>query len=163
VRVRFNKIYLERVIVKAVIQRVLSASVDIDGSKVAATEKGILVLLGVDKGDSEKDASWLAEKIGHLRIFDDGAGRMNLSVLDIRGEILTVSQFTLSGNCTKGRRPSFDTAEEPIRAKLLYEYFIQEMKKIGLFVAAGIFQADMRVNLINDGPVTFILESPKVG
>lgn len=149
--------------VKAVIQRVASASVDVDGATVAATKQGILVLLGVDKGDSESDATCLAEKIGHLRIFEDEGGKMNLSVLDIGGEILAVSQFTLSGNCTKGRRPSFDTAEEPNRAKLLYEFFIEEMKRLGLSVASGIFQADMRVNLINDGPVTFILESPKVG
>lgn len=149
--------------VKAVIQRVASASVDVDGATVAATKQGILVLLGVDKGDSESDATWLAEKIGHLRIFENEGGKMNLSVLDIGGEILAVSQFTLSGNCIKGRRPSFDTAEEPNRAKLLYEFFIEEMKRLGLSVATGIFQADMRVNLINDGPVTFILESPKVG
>jgi D-tyrosyl-tRNA(Tyr) deacylase len=147
--------------VKAVIQRVLKASVDVDGETVAAIQHGILLLLAVDRGDSEKDASWLADKIAHLRIFEDVAGKMNLSVLDVKGEILAVSQFTLSGNCTKGRRPSFERAEEPASAKLLYEYSITEMKRLGVPVSTGVFQANMRVSLINDGPVTFILESPK--
>jgi D-aminoacyl-tRNA deacylase len=145
--------------VKAVIQRVLKASVVIDGETVAAIQHGILLFLGVDRGDSEKDASWLAEKITHLRIFEDGAGKMNLSVLDAEGSILAVSQFTLSGNCTKGRRPSFDRAEEPLRAKQLYDYFIRETKRLGVSVTTGVFQANMSVSLINDGPVTFILES----
>jgi D-tyrosyl-tRNA(Tyr) deacylase len=147
--------------VRAVIQRVLKASVDVDGETVAAIQHGILIFLGVDRGDSEKDASWMAEKIAHLRIFEDGAGKMNLSVLDAKGEILAVSQFTLSANCTKGRRPSFERAEEPLCAKLLYEYSITEMRRRGIPVATGVFQANMRVSLINDGPVTFILESPK--
>jgi len=146
---------------KAVIQRVQKASVDVGGETVAAIHHGILIFLGVDRGDSEKDASWLAEKIAHLRIFEDEAGKMNLSVLDAEGEILAVSQFTLSANCTKGRRPSFERAEEPLRAKLLYEYSITEMRRHGIPVATGVFQANMRVSLINDGPVTFILESPK--
>jgi D-tyrosyl-tRNA(Tyr) deacylase len=147
--------------VKAVIQRVLEASVDVDGETVAAIQHGILLFLAVDRGDSEKDASWLAEKIAHLRIFEDVAGKMNLSVLDVEGAILAVSQFTLSGNCTKGRRPSFERAEDPSSAKLLYEYSITEMKRLGVPVSTGVFQANMRVRLINDGPVTFILESPK--
>jgi D-tyrosyl-tRNA(Tyr) deacylase len=147
--------------VKAVIQRVLKASVDVDGETVATIQHGILLFLGVDRGDSEKDACWLAEKIAHLRIFEDETGKMNRSVLDTEGEILAVSQFTLSGNCSKGRRPSFERAEEPLRAKQLYEYSINEMRKHGIPVSAGIFQANMRVGLINDGPVTFILESPK--
>jgi D-aminoacyl-tRNA deacylase len=147
--------------VKAVIQRVLKASVDVDGENVASIQHGILMFLGVDRGDSKKDASWLAEKIAHLRIFEDGAGKMNLSILDVEGEILVVSQFTLSGNCTKGRRPSFERAEDPLRAKLLYEYSITEMRRRVIPVATGVFQANMRVSLINDGPVTFIIESPK--
>lgn len=146
---------------KAVIQRVEQASVTVEGEVVAAIKQGILVLLGVDRGDAEKDAIWLADKIAYLRIFEDDAGKMNLSVQDICGEILAVSQFTLSGNCSKGRRPSFDCAEEATRAKSLYEFVIDEMRRLGLPVASGIFQANMRVSLINDGPVTFILESAK--
>jgi D-tyrosyl-tRNA(Tyr) deacylase len=146
---------------RAVIQRVLQASVVVNGEEVSAIKQGILLLLGIDKGDSEKDASWLAEKIAHLRIFEDEAAKMNLSLLDVRGEILIVSQFTLSGNCTKGRRPSFDRAEDPVVAKTLYDFFITAMKSLGVPVASGVFQANMSVSLINDGPVTFILESPK--
>lgn len=146
---------------KAVIQRVLEASVRVDGSLAGSIDRGILVLLGVEKGDVERDATWLAEKIANLRIFEDDAGKMNHSVLDISGEILAVSQFTLAGNCAKGRRPSFDTAAPPEEANLLYQYFIAEIRALGLTVATGIFQADMKVGLINDGPVTFILESPK--
>jgi D-aminoacyl-tRNA deacylase len=147
--------------VKAVIQRVVKASVDVDEVLVAAINRGILVLLGVDKGDSEKDVSWLAEKVAHLRIFEDNAGKMNLSVLDVKGQVLAVSQFTLCGNCNKGRRPSFDTAEDPTRAKLLYDFFVAEMRRFMISVSTGVFQANMHVSLINDGPVTFILESPK--
>lgn len=146
---------------KAVIQRVLNASVKVDGSIAGSIDKGILVLLGVEKGDMERDASWLAEKIANLRIFEDAAAKMNLSVRDICGEILAVSQFTLAGNCSKGRRPSFDSAAAPEEANRLYELFIVESRKIGIPVATGVFQADMKVSLVNDGPVTFILESPK--
>lgn len=146
---------------KAVIQRVLNASVKVDGTGVSSIDKGILVLLGVEKGDAERDATWLAEKIANLRIFEDDAGKMNLSVRDITGEILAVSQFTLAGNCAKGRRPSFDSAAAPDEANRLYEFFIGESRNMGIPVATGVFQADMKVSLVNDGPVTFILESPK--
>ncbi len=146
---------------KAVIQRVLSASVEVDGKTVGSTGKGILVLLGVEKGDGEKDADWMAEKIAGLRIFEDSEGKMNLSVQDMGGGILAVSQFTLAGNCSKGRRPSFDTAAPPEEANGLYEYFLGRLRQTGIPVETGIFQANMRVSLVNDGPVTFILESPK--
>jgi D-tyrosyl-tRNA(Tyr) deacylase len=146
---------------KAVIQRVLNASVEVDGKMVGSTGKGILVLLGVEKGDTEKDADWMVDKIVNLRIFEDEDGKMNLSVQDIGGGILAVSQFTLAGNCAKGRRPSFDTAEPPIQANELYEYFVAKMLQTGISVETGVFQANMRVSLVNDGPVTFILESPK--
>ncbi len=148
---------------KAVIQRVTEASVNIGGQDVSAIGNGILVLLGVEKGDGAQDAVWLAEKISNLRIFEDDNGKMNLSVLQTGGEILAVSQFTLAGNCAKGRRPSFDTAAAPDEARCLYEIFIAETLKTGASVATGVFQADMKVALINDGPVTFVLESPKKG
>jgi D-tyrosyl-tRNA(Tyr) deacylase len=146
--------------VKAVIQRVSQAQVDVGSETVGRIERGILVLLGVAKGDEEKEADWLAEKIVNLRIFEDSEGKMNLSLMDIAGELLVVSQFTLAGNCAKGRRPSFDTAAPPAEANRLYEYFVSKMKNLGCPVATGIFQADMQVGLINDGPVTFILETP---
>lgn len=147
---------------KAVIQRVSEAGVRVDGRTVGAVERGILVLLGVEKGDSTKEADWLAEKIVNLRIFEDGAGKMNLSLLDIKGELLAVSQFTLAGNCSKGRRPSFDTAAPPEEANQLYEYFVGKTWELGIPVQTGIFQANMKVSLVNDGPVTFILETPKI-
>jgi D-tyrosyl-tRNA(Tyr) deacylase len=149
--------------VKAVIQRVLEASVKVDGYLAGSIGKGILVLLGVEKGDMERDAAWLAEKIANLRIFEDDAGKMNRSVKDIGGEILAVSQFTLAGNCAKGRRPSFDSAAAPEEANRLYEFFIAACRNMGTPVATGVFQADMKVSLVNDGPVTFILEGPKKG
>lgn len=148
---------------KAVIQRVLEASVRVDGSLAGTIGKGILVLLGVEKGDAERDAAWLAEKIANLRIFEDDAGKMNRSVVEAGGAILAVSQFTLAGNCAKGRRPSFDSAAPPEEANRLYECFIGECRTMGTPVATGVFQADMKVSLVNDGPVTFILESPKKG
>ena len=146
---------------KAVLQRVSSASVEVKREVVGSTGRGILVLLGIEKGDTRNDADWMAEKIVNLRIFEDEAGKMNLSVREVSGEILAVSQFTLAGNCSKGRRPSFDTAAPPGEANELYEYFAARVRKSGTPVATGVFQADMQVSLVNDGPVTFILESPK--
>ncbi len=146
---------------KAVVQRVSQARVEVEGKTVGAIDRGMLVLLGVEKGDGEQDADWLAEKIVNLRIFEDHAGKMNLSLAEIGGEILAVSQFTLAGNCGKGRRPSFDNAAPPERANVLYGYFVGKVWEWGIPVQTGIFQADMKVSLTNDGPVTFILESPK--
>ncbi len=148
---------------KSVIQRVSQARVLVEGKTVGVIEQGLLVLLGVEKGDTAKDADWLAEKIVNLRVFEDKAGKMNLSLLDIKGEMLAVSQFTLAGNCDKGRRPSFDSAAPPQEANALYGYFVSKVWEMGIPVQTGIFQADMKVSLTNDGPVTFILESPRVG
>jgi D-tyrosyl-tRNA(Tyr) deacylase len=146
---------------KAVLQRVTRASVEVEGKMAGAIGPGILVLLGVEKRDGIKDADWLAEKTVNLRMFEDEAGKMNLSVQDVHGGILAVSQFTLAGNCSKGRRPSFDTAAPPEDAIDLYEYFVAKVRESGVPVETGIFQADMQVSLTNNGPVTFILESPK--
>jgi D-tyrosyl-tRNA(Tyr) deacylase len=122
---------------------------------------GVVVLLGVEKGDDCKDALWLAEKIVHLRIFGDGEGKMNLALPEVAGGVLAVPQFTLAGNCSKGRRPSFDTAAAPEVANRLYGYFLEKVRDFGIPVQSGIFQADMELLLVNDGPVTFILESPR--
>lgn len=143
---------------KAVIQRVSSASVTVDGAIVGQIGQGLLVLLGVEKGDSEAPADWLAEKIVCLRIFEDDAGKMNRSLADIGGAILAVSQFTLAGTCDKGRRPSFDSAAPADEGKRLYDYFVNALRRLEVPVQTGIFQADMQVALVNDGPVTFILE-----
>src|SRR4051812_48606077 len=140
---------------KAVIQRVTSAQVTVDQQTVGRIRQGVLILFGVEKGDCEADADWLAEKIINLRIFEDSAGKMNLSVQETGGGLLAVSQFTLAGNCAKGRRPSFDTAALPEHAKALYDYFVERLGCSGLDVQTGIFQADMQVSLVNDGPVTF--------
>jgi D-aminoacyl-tRNA deacylase len=144
---------------KAVIQRVSSARVDVEGETVGRIGRGILVLLGVEKGDGERDADRLADKIVNLRIFEDDAGKMNLALREIDGALLAVSQFTLAGNCAKGRRPSFDSAAPPAEANRLYEYFIARVRALEVPVETGIFQAMMAVSLVNDGPVTFILES----
>ncbi len=143
---------------KAVIQRVTSASVTVEGNIVGQIGRGIMILLGVEKGDAEAQADWLVEKICALRMFSDADGKMNLSVHDSGGALLVVSQFTLAGNCSKGRRPSFDTAAAADEGKRLYEYFVAAACRTGLPVETGIFQADMQVSLVNDGPVTFILE-----
>jgi D-tyrosyl-tRNA(Tyr) deacylase len=143
---------------KAVIQRVSSASVTVKGVVVGQISQGIMVLLGVEKGDTEAQADWLAEKITGLRIFEDEAGKMNLALQEIGGAVLAVSQFTLAGNCNKGRRPSFDTAAPAEEGKRLYDYFISSLRQRGAPVETGIFQSDMQVALVNDGPVTFILE-----
>lgn len=146
---------------KAVIQRVSEACVVVEGKAVGRIGAGTVVLLAVESGDSEADANWLAKKIVELRMFSDSDGKMNLSLKDIGGSILTISQFTLAGNCAKGRRPSFVGAAPPDEGNRLYEYFVMQVKGQNIPVATGIFQADMKVTLTNDGPVTFILESPK--
>ena len=143
---------------KAVIQRVTSASVTVADTVAGTIGHGVVILLGVEKGDAEAQADWLVEKISGLRIFSDGEGKMNRSVVDIGGALLVISQFTLAGNCAKGRRPSFDTAAPAEEGKRLYDYFVASARRSGLTVATGIFQADMQVSLVNDGPVTFILE-----
>lgn len=143
---------------KTVIQRVKSASVTIDGNLYSSINQGILVLYGVEKGDVDDFSRYLTEKILKLRIFEDDNGKMNLSVKDIHGELLIVSQFTLAGDTRKGTRPSFDSAMPPKEAEVMYENFVKMMKESGLTVKTGIFGAMMDVALINDGPVTFILE-----
>lgn len=148
---------------KAVIQRVTEAKVTVEGSTVGAIGKGLVILVGVERGDDERSADWLAEKIVNLRLFSDNDGKMNLSLIDADGQILSISQFTLAGNCNKGRRPSFDGAAVPEEANRIYEYFNNSLRRSGVTVATGIFQTDMQVSLTNDGPVTFILESPKKG
>ncbi len=140
------------------LQRVKRASVTIDNNLYSQIDKGILVLFGVVKGDDRTKADKIADKISKLRIFEDEDGKMNKSVVDVSGEILVVSQFTLAGNCSKGTRPSFDSAEQPDKANEMYEYFIQQLKNKGLTVKTGVFAAMMDVELINDGPVTFILD-----
>lgn len=146
---------------RAVIQRVSSANVTVDQEKVGSIGIGVLVLAGVEKGDDEDDASYLANKIVGLRIFPDSNDKMNRSLLDIEGEILVVSQFTLLGDVRKGRRPSFLDAANPELGHELYEVLVDRFKAAGLKVATGIFQADMKVELVNDGPVTILVDSKK--
>lgn len=146
---------------KLVIQRVKESSVTIDNKLYSKIGKGILVLLGVEKGDTIEQAKWLSEKLLKLRIFEDEDNKMNLSIQDIKGEILVVSQFTLAGNCKKGTRPSFDNAELPNKANKLYEEFCELLSE-SVPVKTGVFGAMMDVALINDGPVTFILEKSPV-
>ena len=143
---------------KIIMQRVTQASVVIKGERIAAISKGLLVLFGVEKHDDEEKVIFLAEKTLNLRVFPDGKGKMNLSCIDICGEILVVSQFTLAGDCSKGRRPGFDNAAPPDVAQLLYQKFVQQISKSRLKIATGKFGVDMQVELINDGPVTFTLE-----
>lgn len=145
---------------RAVVQRVSQSQVTVDGQSIGKIGAGLLVLLGVEKNDLEKDADYLASKIVHLRIFEDDQGKMNLSLKDTGGALLAVSQFTLLGDCRKGRRPSFIRAAPPGTARRLYEYFVLQIERQGIPVATGQFQAMMAVSLVNDGPVTLILESP---
>jgi D-aminoacyl-tRNA deacylase len=146
---------------RAVIQRVSHAKVTVDGEITGQISRGLLVLLGVSTTDTESDADYLADKITGLRIFEDSDGKMNLSVADIGGAILAVSQFTLYGDARKGRRPSFDSAARPEQAKKLYEYFVEKIRAAGLKCETGRFQAEMQVELTNDGPVTILLDSSK--
>ncbi|WP_342378893.1 D-aminoacyl-tRNA deacylase [Myxococcus stipitatus] len=145
---------------RAVVQRVLEASVTVEGQRVSDIGPGLLVLLGVGKGDTEADVAWMVEKLATLRIFEDAAGKMNLSLEDTSRQLIVVSQFTLYGDVRKGRRPSFIDAMEPATAKALYERACEALRQRGLSVGTGIFAADMKVALVNDGPVTLILESP---
>lgn len=145
---------------RAVIQRVSSASVTVESKVVGQIEKGYLILLGVEVGDGDQQARWLAEKIAGLRLFEDQAGKMNLDLAEVGGAALVVSQFTLLGDCRKGRRPSFIRAAQPDEANRLYLLFSEVLREQGLTVANGQFQASMQVNLCNDGPVTLIVETP---
>lgn len=147
---------------RAVVQRVNKASVDSEGVRCGKIEQGLVILLGVTHTDTEKDAEYLAEKIANLRIFEDNEGKLNLSVKDINGKVMSVSQFTLYGDCRKGRRPSFTQAARPEQANELYEKFNSYLLKEGLEIVTGVFQTEMQVALINDGPVTMLLDSEKL-
>ena len=147
---------------RAVIQRVSRASVSIDHEIVSSIKKGLLVLLGVGEDDDNSDVVYLAEKTAGLRIFEDNEGKMNLSVSDVNGEILVISQFTLYADCRKGRRPSFTDAAKPEKAIPLYSAYVSALKNMGLKVETGVFQAYMEVELVNDGPVTIMLDSKKL-
>ena len=141
------------------VQRVSRATVRVEGEADQSIGNGILTLVGVASTDSTKDADYLADKLVNLRIFPDAQGKMNLSALDTGAELMLVSQFTLYGDCRKGRRPSFDAAAPPDVARSLYEYAVEKVREKGLVVRTGVFQAHMEVELINDGPVTLLLES----
>jgi D-tyrosyl-tRNA(Tyr) deacylase len=145
---------------RALVQRVKEASVVVAGEQVSAMGPGLLVLLGVGKGDTEADVAWLARKVAGLRVFEDAAGKMNLSLLDTHRAAVVVSQFTLYADTRKGNRPSFVEAEEPARANGLYEQFCAALRADGVRVGTGVFGADMQVRLVNDGPVTLMLETP---
>ena len=144
---------------RLLVQRIKEAKVSVGGEGIGKVGAGLCLFLGIAKGDTTENADALAEKIAELRIFEDENGKMNRSVRDVQGEILVVSEFTLHGDCSKGRRPSFSQAAPPEAAEPLYDYFVQRLKDLGLKVATGKFQAKMEVSLINDGPVTFILDS----
>ena len=146
---------------RGVIQRVSCAQVTVENQVVGKIGLGLLVLLGVGQQDTQAAAAYLAEKIAGLRIFEDAAGKMNLNLADVGGEVLAVSQFTLYGDCRKGRRPGFATAAPPEKARDLYQYFIEQLKQRQIPVACGIFQAAMEVKLTNSGPVTLLLDSEK--
>lgn len=143
---------------KLVIQRVKKASVKVDNKIVGQIDKGFLVLVGIKEGDTKQEADYLVKKLCNLRVFKDENEKMNLSIKDIDGKLLIISQFTLYGDCTKGNRPSFIEAAKPDDANLLYEYFCEECEKNNIEVQKGIFGADMKVKLLNDGPVTIIIE-----
>jgi D-aminoacyl-tRNA deacylase len=147
---------------RIVLQRVTRARVEVAGETVGSIDAGLLILLGVTHADTRADADYLASKVIHLRIFGDQTGRMNRSLVETGGALLVVSQFTLYGDCRKGRRPSFDQAASGEQARGLYEYFVQCLVLSNVKVATGIFQAEMEIHLVNDGPVTFVLDS-KVG
>jgi D-tyrosyl-tRNA(Tyr) deacylase len=145
---------------RAVVQRVSQAEVQVDGTTVGAIQRGLLVLLGVQEADTVQEAEYLAAKLTTLRIFEDPQGKMNYDVREVHGALLVVSQFTLYGDCRKGRRPSFTRAAPPALAQQLYEAFLARAARHGVPVAHGVFGAHMAVSLVNDGPVTFVLDSP---
>ena len=144
---------------RAVIQRVKHASVTVDNQITGEIKQGFLVLLGVTHSDTEKEVDWLAKKITDLRVFNDSEDKMNLGLKEVNGELLIISQFTLYGNCVKGRRPAFIDAAKPDMARDLYEKFLKKCKDLGFKTEAGIFGADMKVELLNDGPVTLIIDT----
>lgn len=147
---------------RAVIQRTDRSTVTVDGEIISSIGRGLTVLLGVGLGDTEKDAQYLAEKVVNLRIFSDEAGKMNLSLLDVRGELLVISQFTLYGDCRKGKRPSFDSAASPQLAQELYQKFLEFCGTHGVITSQGKFQTEMIVSLENHGPVTMLLDSKRL-
>ncbi len=146
---------------RAVVQRVSEANVEVEGKEVGRIGHGILVLLGVGHDDEPRDADYLAEKVVHLRIFADEQGKMNRSLLEVGGGLLAVSQFTLWGDCRKGRRPSFVAAADPGKAEAIYDAFVHSARNLGVAVATGSFKEMMQVSLINSGPVTLLLDSKK--
>lgn len=143
---------------KVLVQKVLSASVEVNQKTVSQINRGLLLFIGIEKDDTAAQADYLAKKVAALRIFEDENKKMNLSVQDVNGELLAVSQFTLAADLSRGNRPGFDSAAAPKEAEKLYEYFVEQLKKQNLPVQTGIFQADMSVKLINDGPCTFLLQ-----
>jgi len=147
---------------RAVVQRVDKAQVEVEGKVVGAVDKGLMVLFGVAADDTDKDLDYIVDKVAGLRIFEDAADKMNLSVMDVGGSILAVSQFTLYGDCRKGKRPSFDGAAKPDIANAYYEKFVAKLREKGIMVETGVFRAHMLVSLVNNGPVTIMLDSKKM-
>jgi D-tyrosyl-tRNA(Tyr) deacylase len=146
---------------RALVQRVARASVEVEGRSVASIGHGLLVLVGVAGGDTEEEAGWVAARCAHLRVFEDESGRMNRSLLEVDGEALVVSQFTLYGDCRKGRRPAFTAAAPAERGEILYRVFVQALREEGVRAAEGVFGARMQVHLLNDGPVTLLVEKER--
>jgi len=146
---------------RVLVQRVAHAAVRVDGERVAGVGPGLLLYVAFRRGDGEGALAWMAEKVAHLRIFEDAAGKLNLSVLQVGGEVLAVSQFTLYGDARRGRRPSFDASAPAAEARPLFEKFVDKLASQGLIVATGRFQATMQVESVNDGPVTLLLDAPE--
>jgi D-tyrosyl-tRNA(Tyr) deacylase len=147
---------------RAVVQRVTKGSVEVEGNIVGSIEKGLVVLLGVSEKDTKVDVAYMADKLLNLRIFDDEEGKMNFSLLDVKGELLVVSQFTIYGDCRKGRRPNYMAAAKPEIADALYNELVMLCRAQNVKTETGVFQADMKVNIVNDGPVTIIIDSEKI-